>query len=107
MPYLPINLQSPLGLTPPIAVGQATKLIAGIRIVSTATWSTAVVGIEESVEVGSDYETWTESSPTVRWSTGTKFRSNVGVGGKTWIRFRVITAEAANDADAVVVYALR
>ena len=51
-----------------------------------------------------DYSNAVTFVPVVSFTSSTKSRFNINIASMVWVRFRVTTAEAANDPSAKIVY---
>ena len=100
---LQINLRDTNSYTEWVFVGTRYSMSADVQPLSSYTWSTGVVGMEWSV-ASHDYANAVTFSPAVEFTATTKSRYNIDVASMVWIRFRVTTAEAANDPSAKIVY---
>lgn len=98
-----INLTADTSFSPWISTFGKYSLAADFLILSSRTWSTAVIGMEWSI-FNDEYANPITFSPTVVFNSTTKARVNINIASKPWVRFRVTTAEALNDPVAQILY---
>jgi len=105
-----LSLNAAGSATVPIHVRQVSKLAAGISIGSAFTWSSAVVTLEWRVEDPADpddvVEKWFSFTPTITLITSRQSNDRISVSSVPMVRFRVTTAEGANDPEAVLLVQL-
>ena len=101
-----INLRTTDSFTGWIFVGLRYALTADVQIASAHTWSSAVVGMEWSVS-NAAYARANTFSPVVSFTSAVTAIPNIDIAGMIYVRFRVTTAEAANDPSAQIVYMIQ
>ena len=94
-----INLQSPETTGLPFYVDGMDALSVDIQA---AAWSTAVVTLKWSIELGL-YEKWHAFENTITFDTTTPARRNLPVRGCFHVRLEVTTAAAAASSEATVI----
>jgi len=98
-----INLHDTNSFTRWILVAGKFSMSADILIRSGKTWALAVVGMEWSVSNG-NYVRANTFSPVVSFTSAIQAISNIDIASLVYVRFRVTTAEAANDSAAKIIY---
>ena len=98
-----VSFQDADSITGWIPVAKRYSMAVDVQVRSTFTWSTGVIGMEWSIS-DQDYANSVTFSPVVSFTATTKSRYNIDIAGMVWVRFRVTTAEGANDPAAKIIY---